>query len=241
MKLSVLMKNSIEVTGKTLVGWPKKGRKNTTLDMTKLAFKFDGEYSVHNNVICFVHKYRVFVTPFTRQRMATLDDAGFCPNNFNVPFSNGEFPINERKKWDKLMVEARGANYPDYENGCIKWAEKHNILPLKKDTMKKCFRIPFSGVPVEYSDQIGSREARIYPACKECVVDAAVLEKIGTFCQNDNIVAFVYRDGHTYVTRGLWILDELREAGYKEGYLFVPFSWGEVILDPVLRKKWEEI
>ncbi len=240
MKLSVLIKNSIDVSGKTQVGWHKKGRKNKTLDMRKAGVKYDEEYSVHNNVICFVHRKRVFVTPFTRQRMATLDDAGFRPNNFYVPFSNGDYPVDKRKRWEQLMTEARLTNPLDYENECIRWADKHDIRPLKKETMRICFRIPSSGVPVEYSDRYESHSARIYPACKECVVDAGVLEKIGTFCQNNGRVAFVYRDGHTYVTRGHWIVEELRESGYKEDYLFVPFSRGEVITDPKLEKKWEK-
>lgn len=234
MKMSVLLKNSIDVTGKTMVRWPKKGCK--TLDMTKVATKYDGEFSVHRKVICFVHKNRVYVTPFTRRHLSTLEEAGLISGNFYVPFSNGDYPVNERKKWEKLMVEARGANHLGYEHDCKAWAEKHGIRPLKSDTMSICFRIPLGGVPVRYSGE----EARIYPACKEREVDAKVCDRIGTFWQNNGKVVFVYRDGHTYVTRGHWIVNELREAGYREEYLFVPFSRGEVITDPILAKQWND-
>jgi hypothetical protein len=54
-------------------------------------------------------------------------------------------------------------------------------------------------------------------------------------------VVFVYRDGHTYVTKRYRIISELREAGYRETGMFVPFSNGEEILDPDLREKWESI
>lgn len=58
---------------------------------------------------------------------------------------------------------------------------------------------------------------------------------------NNGKVIFVYIDGKTYVTKGYKIIDELREAGYKEGELFVPFSNGEAIVDPFLKKKWDDI
>ncbi len=54
-------------------------------------------------------------------------------------------------------------------------------------------------------------------------------------------VVFVHYDGHTYVTKGYWILDELRRAGYKESDLDVPFNNGERIIDPYLAAQWERI
>ena len=67
------------------------------------------------------------------------------------------------------------------------------------------------------------------------------VEKIGHYCTNNGRVVFVYRDGHTYVTRGYWIKRELDKAGYKESSLFVPFSNGEQITDSFLAREWERI
>jgi hypothetical protein len=72
-------------------------------------------------------------------------------------------------------------------------------------------------------------------------VDSTTFDKLGRFCTNNGKVVFVYRDGHTYVFRGYRIVDELRNAGYKEAGLFVPFSNGEQITDPYLADQWEKV
>ena len=52
---------------------------------------------------------------------------------------------------------------------------------------------------------------------------------------------FVYRDGHTYVTKGYKVLQYLNDAGYREKCMFVPFSNGEEIMHDAFREKWESI
>ena len=43
------------------------------------------------------------------------------------------------------------------------------------------------------------------------------------------------------IAKGYGILKELRAANFIESNLFVPFSNGEQINDPVLRARWESI
>ena len=125
----------------------------------------------------------------------------------------------------------------DYEVDSAKWCDEHNIGELSEETMKCCFRMPRGGVPVKHL----YFEDTYYPACNESFVDCTVVDKLGRYCTNNGKVVFVYHDGHTYVTKGYWILDELRHAGYKESGLFVPFSNGEQITNPYLATKWEQI
>ena len=229
MNLKKLIDDSLEVTTKTLVGWPKMGCRNKPLDMREVARKNNERYSVHKDVMCFVHMGRVFVTPFTRKRVLALEAAGLKPGKFYVPFSNGDYPVHERKQWEKMRLEAHGANFRDYERICARHAEKVGICSLSRDTLQRCFRIPFGGVAVKFP---GNGKGRVYPACKELDVDSVVLLKIGTYSENKGLVAFVYRDGHTYVGRGHKLVDELKRAGFREEYLSVPFSHGEVVIDP---------
>ena len=81
----------------------------------------------------------------------------------------------------------------------------------------------------------------VYPVINQTFFDCTIPDHIGKFCTNNGRVVFVYRDGTTRVTKGYWILDALREAGYREAGLFVPFSNGEEILNLALRTSWEKI
>lgn len=98
--------------------------------------------------------------------------------------------------------------------------------------MERCFKIPRSGVPVKHLYY----EDTVYPACSETMLDCTVADKLGSYCTNNGKVVFVYRDGHTYVAKGYWIVSELGKSG-----LFVPFSNGEQITDLGLASQWEAL
>lgn len=232
-RLNRLKKNSLDVTGKITVA---RGLKVKTLSTTKLGSIFNRTYCVQNSVICFVDSRRVFVTPFTRKKLADLIDAGFIRAEFDVPFADGSYPANDREKWHRMKLRASGSNCQDYERDCTEFCDRNGIGALKKATLSRCFMIPQAGVPVEYD----GLKAIVLPACKELSVDCTVLSKLGTFCERNGRVVFVYRDGHTYVTRVAPIVDELREAGYRESLLSVPFSHDEIITDPRLAQKWAQ-
>ena len=108
---------------------------------------------------------------------------------------------------------------------------------LSAETMERCFKIPRSGVPVKHLYY----EDTVYPACNETMLDCTVADKLGNYCTNNGRVAFVYRDGHTYVTKGYCIVSELEHAGYSKSGLFVPISNGEQITDFGLASQWEAL
>ena len=232
-----LKENSVRISGVVTVCWPQFGDKDETIDMSDIGSKFNGAYCINNSTICFVLDHEVFVTPYTRKAMATVKNAGLTKNYFYVPFSNGDYPKYEKAKWFHLRDLATESYHRDYEVDSARWCDEHGIDKLSEKTMKRCFRMPRSGVPVKHL----YFEDTYYPACNESCVDCTVVDKLGRYCTNNGKVVFVYHDGHTYVTRGYWILDELRQAGYKESGLFVPFSNGEQITDPYLASKWEQI
>ena len=122
-----------------------------------------------------------------------------------------------------------------YESDCTKWCNDHGIGKLSQETMKHCFMIPHEGVRVKHLHF----ESVCYPALSESRLDHFTIDMLGRYCTNNGKVVFVYRDGHTYVANGYWILDELRATGYRLSGLFVPFSNGEQIVDPSLATQWE--
>ena len=211
----------------------------TCLDMTETRSKFAGAkvFCTNNSTVAFIDSDGVFVTPYTRHGMAVLYSAGFTREWFYVPFSNGDHPTFEESRWGFLRTKARKSYSRDYEEDCKKWCDEHHIGTLPTEVLDNCFRIPYDGVLVRRSNY----ESRTCPACNERCVDCTVVDKLGTFCGNNGRVAFVYRDGHTYVTKGYKIINQLQKAGYKESGLYVPFSNGEEIVDLELAKAWAKV
>ena len=235
--MNTLKENSVRITRGTVACWPQYGNREETVTMEEIRSKFNGAYSMNNSTICFVMDDEVFVTPFTREALDKLENAGFTRAYFYVPFSNWDYPKNDKDKWEHLCELASESYYHDYEIDCAKWCDEHLIGRLNKETMERCFRIPHKGVPVKHL-----RFTDVYyPICNEPCMDSTVVGKLGHYCTNNGKVVFVYRDGHTYVTKGYKILKELRAAGYQETGLFVPFSNGEQIADPKLAAEWDRI
>ena len=223
-------------TGMTVV-WPQFGSVES-LNVSELAPKFNGRYATNNSTACFVtEEGEVYAMPYTRSAMSTLRAAGFCDDYFYVPFSNGDYPQAEAQKWNHLRERARQSYRDDFVSDCKEYCDKHYIGSLSDETLANCFAIPVTGVPVKHLYY----EETVYPATNSTCLDCTVVDRLGTFCTNNGRVVFIYRDGTTYVTKGYWILSELRAAGYREAGIFVPFSNGEVIQDPYLKSQWDAI
>lgn len=234
-----LEKNSINIYPGIIVHWPQSD-KNEPLDMTETALKFHGCFAANNSTVTFVNDQgEVFVTPYTRQVIMTLDNAGYknCHSNFYVPFSNGDYPIKEKNQWLLLRKKAQQSYGSDFISDCTNWCDEHHIRGISKESLQGCFKMPNMGVPIENR----SIESRYFPVCNQTCCDSVVVTKLGKYCTNNGKCVFVYRDGSTYVSRGYWILDELRAAGFCESGIFVPFSNGEEITDLKLKAQWENI
>lgn len=210
--------------------------KEKALYVSDLASKFNDCYAMNNSTVCFVSGNEVFVIPYTRSTMSSLDYAGFHRDYFYVPFSNGDYPKANQTKWNNLWEKAHQSYKADFIEDCENYCNKRHIGAISKSTLANCFEMPENGVRVKhlYFEDV------YYPVINQNGFDSRCVE-IGHFCYNNGRVVFVYRNGKTYVAKGYKILDELRAAGYSESGLFVPFSNGEQICDPYLRSRWESI
>ena len=215
--------------------WPQFNQENA-LNVMDLAPKFNGRFATNNSTACFVHENEIYVTPYTRDVIATLRSSGFTDDYFYVPFSNGDYPKQEETKWRLLRQQAEVAHEAEFTDDCIKYCDQHGFGTISDETLSNCFEMPANGVAVKHLYY----EETYYPAISRCL-DCVAVDRIGRFCTNNGRVVFVYRNGKTYVTKGYKILSELRAAGYKESGLFVPFSNGEVIQDPTLKARWDAI
>lgn len=232
-----LKENSIHINGTIVACWPQYGEKEAVIDVTNTRNEFNNCYAVNNSVICFVADHEVYVTHYTREAIATLEEAGLVKKHFYVPFSNWDYPKYEKCKWEHLRELADESYYRNYERDSVQWCDEYGIGELSEDVMRRCFKIPRSGVPIKNPNY----ESTYYPACNEFYVDRAVIDKLGRYCVNNGVVVFVYRDGHTYVASGYWIIKELHRAGFKKSALFVPFSNGEQITDSGLAAEWQRV
>lgn len=196
------------------------------LRISGLAPKFNGCYAVNNSTVCFVSDNEIFVTPYTRVTIRSLQAAGFFKEYFYVPFSNGDYPKFEDAKWISLREKARQSYEKDFYDDCASYCDEHHIGAISLETLRNCFEMPSSGVRVKHPHF----ETCYYPIINSGCFDCAAIDKIGHFCSNNGKVVFVYRNGKTYVAKGYKILNELRAAGYTESNLFVPFSNGEQIV-----------
>lgn len=199
--------------------------------------KFPGCYASNNSTLAYVVEGTLYVTPFTLAALKCLQENEFTENSFYVPFSNGDYPTEEKARWRRLHALAKKEHIEEFKEDCISHCEKNAVGKLSEDLLSKCFEMPQSGVLVQRFNY----KNVYYPAIQNNSLDSVGIQHLGKFCCNNGKVVFVYRNGTTYVAKGYKILDALRSAGYKESGLFVPFSNGEEILDPTLASQWAAI
>ena len=231
-----LKRNSVRVYPGMIAVYPQFNQEES-LDLTELTPKFNGCYASNNSTVCYVDEEGIFVTPYTRSVIDTLRHEGFKSKFFYVSFSNWDYPKSEKEKWEYLRLKAHQAYSEEFTMDCIRYCDEHRIGAISEESLKNCFEMPATGVRVKHPNFEDCYFPRITSGC----FDYVAVTNIGRFCTNNGRVVFIYRDGKTYVTKGYKIVDELRTAGYKECGIFVPFSNGEEIVDPVLRARWESI
>lgn len=92
--------------GTVTIVWPHLPREED-LDMSEIALEFNGAYCTNNSTICFVVDHEVFVTPYTDKAISAIKRAGLVRRDFYVPFSNWDYPREEKVKWERLRKAAR--------------------------------------------------------------------------------------------------------------------------------------
>jgi len=196
--------------------------------------KFNGCYASNNSTLAYVDNSILYVTPFTMTALMCLKEHNFTSNSFYVPFSNGDYPTDQKAQWEKLRKMAQENHEEAFIEECISYCDNNGIGELPAEELSKCFQIPKMGIRT----QRYGIESTYHPLITSTIFDCISIQRIGKFCYNNGKVVFVYRDGKTYVAKGYKILDFLRNAGYEQKGLFVPFSNGEQIIDPILARQW---
>ena len=234
--LEELINDSVRVIPGMIAVYPQWG-KEEEINVMELVPKFNGRYASNNSTVSFVHNGSFYVTPYTRKAVETLRENGFTSDYFFVPFSNWDYPKAEKDRWEQLRMKARESYEEDFVSDCNRFCDEHGFGKISEGTLQRCFKMPSTGVRVKHLYY----EDCYYPIINNLCLDCIGVERIGHYCSNNGRVVFVYRDGGTYVAKGYRILEDLRSAGYKEMRMFVPFSNGEQIQDPVLRTRWEAL
>lgn len=225
--LAITIKNSIEFCKPDL---PEETR-NIVLN-----FKFNRVYNTCNSVIAFVDKDVQYVIPYMRRIRSILENDGYVLNtSIYVPFSQGDYPLRDKKHWNKLKSVAKKQNRLDFIEDCIKYSDIQEYGILEEEHLKKCFEIPKEGIKVK---RVLSGTT-YYPLLQS--FDCSVDRKLGHYCINKAVCVFVYRNGKTYVTCNEKVISALKEAGYLEGDLFVPFSNEEKMQNAYYQNMWEQI
>ena len=235
--LNSLKEDAIQVYNGMITVFPQFSTEKT-LNISEMVPKFNGCYAMNNSTVCFISENKAYVIPYTRNVMNVLHSEGFKKEYFYVPFSNWDFPKSEPSKWENLKERARETYKQEFVDDCISFCDENNIGSISEETLQNCFEMPSTGVEVKHP----YFENCYFPIINSNSFDCVAADKIGHFCTNNGKVVFVYRNGKTYVAKSSKVVKELIEAGYREcSDFFVPFSNWEVILDPVLRKRWETI
>lgn len=234
--LEELKKVAFAITKPTLVRWDQHNAEETLKPMVSQTLaSLENCYDSNNSVITFVSESVQYVIPYTRVVAQILRNAGFINKSIYVPFSNWDYPVYEKERWVALWQSAKEQWELDFLDDCKKHSDKEGFGSITEDLLKKCFKIPKSGVYVKHLYW----EQTYYPYVH--TFDCMAIERLGRYCTNNGTCVFVYRNGNTYVTRDWDVVNALRKAGYKEGDLFVPFSNGEVIQDTATRMVWQNL
>ena len=246
MKIEELMAQSIKIDGRMAVKWPAHfNMPDEILCAEDIQPRFNGRHFATNNSTAIFSDSEepgvAYVTPCTLEVLDCLREAGYTANESYVPFSNGDVPAEEnlRAKWQLLREAANLWWYRQDERDCLTWCERQGITPVDDEFLAKFFRIPDEGVEVAYTREHHNRY--IHPLAWGGVHGGTIFV-LGRYAHNNGTTVFVGTDGHTYVGKG-WhkIINVLKEHGFKEGDLFVPFSNGEYIMDGLYRAMWENL
>jgi len=235
-----LKEQSIRVYDGITTVYERTGEEES-LDLSELVPKFNDCYAVNNSTVAYVLDNELWVTPYLRSVVLTLKMMQFKQSEFYVPFSNGDYPKEEKERWSLLREHSRIKLHEDmqqqFKNFCLKFSISAGIKELSDEVLKKCFKIPSNGFKVVHRYY----EDYVYPLVDEWSDYSKVEFCLGHFCMNNGIIVFVDNQGNSWLAKGYKILKVLQDAGYTERSIFVPLSNGEDIQDEYLRNCWKNL
>lgn len=209
-------------------------------DPSKQNYK-NNTYDIFNHqVIAFFTENVLYVIPFTYKATEILENADFRllieDDDMYIPFSEGDYPLERREKWNALLEEALKQRSEEFIYECIEWCDVHKIGALNECLLEKCFEIPKEGLSVDFENSI----SKFYPISFENWAD--FMKKLGHYNSQSGTHIFVYRNGKTYVTRSYEVVIALRKANYNTNYnMEVPPLNDVIILDKNYAQMWEKV
>ncbi|MDD2627845.1 MAG: hypothetical protein PHR25_05305 [Clostridia bacterium] len=231
--INELRETAVKVTSNMEIFWPQS---NKTERYTP-SHLIEGTYYTNNGIIAFVSNNNLYVTPYCADSMKIILDNAFVKEHMYVPFSNWDYPVAEKSKWQNLLHSAKEKNRLDFIAECKDYSLKSRFGIIDESLLEKCMEIPIEGIAVTHFYY----KSTIYPQITNSYMDCTVAEKLCTYHTNNGTIVFVHSDGKTYVTRNFDVLSELRSAGYREKGMHVPLSNGESIDNYWLANKWKAL
>jgi len=197
-----------------------------------------GTYCINNATIAYIGpNSELFIGHQTEENLKALRTAGYqrSEDGFSVPFSNGELPTDpdlagryrelRRRGEEKAREERIQKHLDEYRRE----ADRKRINPVSKEGFVRVDGARY---------RIFGREKKIEPNTDGYNMALGRLEEVGTYCSNNNVLAFVDGEGCIWIGRdNAENLEALETAGYQRRELFVPFSNGEEPVDQDLSEK----
>ena len=209
-------------------------------DPAKLTFYLnDNTYFFANEYISFIYKGSLYVMPFLNQAIDILEKAGFKHRFMYVPFSQGEYPLENVEKWNEIKKIANEEYWRLFHIACRDMSEQMHIKTISPVLLRKyCMEIPLTGIRVAND----GTEITYYPYFKHPVVDPYVTMLLGKYLSNNGTCVFVHADGRTYITQSYKVVQELENSGYTPKRFTVPLAdKDEKIVDSELAERWEKV
>lgn len=135
----------------------------------------------------------------------------------------------------------------DFLDFCTEWCDENEIGTLSDNLIKeKSICIPKEGLTL-VDHYLTSK---YFPVLDEILSrrDKFVTERLGKYniSRDQTRLVFIYRNGKTYLTCNCQeTVDELEASGYRrmkcDYEVYVPIQPGETIVDPELKRKWDNI
>ena len=106
--MNELKKDSLLIDGKVVDYWPDsfEGEKEQIIDLSKETSLLDNVFCINNSTMGYIVDHQYYVTPYTREAMDAVRRAGLGRQIFYVPFSHGDYPKPQKRRWDELRKKA---------------------------------------------------------------------------------------------------------------------------------------
>ena len=109
MTFEWLIMKAVDIEDKIEV-WKGFGSDTILVNIEDIARKYHKCYCINHSVVAFVYRQVMYVIPYTKSVIDTLDKRGFRREDFYVPFSNGEVPRWRQGQWNDLQHWAKAEN-----------------------------------------------------------------------------------------------------------------------------------